>query len=139
MAAERPRVGVAAIVRRDGKVLLGRRIGSHGARTWNFPGGHLEFGETPEACAERETLEECGLRASARRRLGYTNDLFAAEGRHYITLYIEVEAPDGEPRILEPAKCTAWRWFDLDSLPEPLFLPIQNLLKSGSLQHLLRD
>ena len=41
-----PRVGIAAIVKKDNKVLLGKRKGSHGSGAWNFPGGHLEFFET---------------------------------------------------------------------------------------------
>lgn len=38
------RVGVAAVILREGRVLLGERIGSHGAHTWATPGGHLEWG-----------------------------------------------------------------------------------------------
>src|SRR6185369_9856274 len=39
-AAGTPRVGVAVIVRRDGKILLGYRLStSHGSGTWQFPGG----------------------------------------------------------------------------------------------------
>jgi len=136
---ERPRVGVGAIVRRGDRVLLGRRQGAHGAATWNFPGGHLEYGETPEACAERETLEESGLVVHARRRVGFTSDVFAAEGRHYITLFVECDAADGEPRICEPDKCAEWAWFALDRLPAPLFLPIVNLLQTAPLSELLRD
>ena len=34
-----------------------------------------------------------------------------------------------EPKIMEPDKCEQWAWFSPDSLPSPLFVPIQNLLK----------
>jgi 8-oxo-dGTP diphosphatase len=65
-------------------------------------------------------------------RLGpYTNDVFAAEGRHYVTLYAVARAPRGEPTVLEPGKCDCWQWFAWSRLPEPLFLPIRNLLASG--------
>ncbi len=52
-----PQVGVGVLILRDGKVLLGRRKGSHGAGCWSAPGGHLEFGEAVEDCALREALE----------------------------------------------------------------------------------
>jgi ADP-ribose pyrophosphatase YjhB (NUDIX family) len=58
---ERPKVGVAAIIIKDGKVLLGKRKSAHGQGTWNFPGGHLEYGESWQDCAKRETMEEAGI------------------------------------------------------------------------------
>ena len=84
-----------------------------------------------EECAAREALEETGL-VITRPMLGpWTNDRFEAEGKHYVTLYVMAEAPDGEPVVLEPTKCAEWGWFDWDALPEPLFLPIRNLLAGG--------
>lgn len=57
-----PGLGVGVLVIENGRVLLGKRKGSHGAGTWSAPGGHLEYGESIENCAEREVLEETGLR-----------------------------------------------------------------------------
>ena len=45
---ERPKVGVGVMVFKDGKILLAKRKGSHGAGEYAFPGGHLEFGESFE-------------------------------------------------------------------------------------------
>ncbi|PTO97143.1 ADP-ribose pyrophosphatase [Vibrio sp. 10N.286.48.B8] len=123
------RVGVAAVIFREGRILLGERIGSHGANTWATPGGHLELGESIEECAERETLEETGLEVGAFKKLGFTNDIFEKEGKHYVTLYVVATSSRGEPQVMEPHQCKQWQWFDLDELPEPLFLPLVNLLK----------
>ena len=57
MGMNRPLIGVAAIVIKDKKVLLGKRKNAHGAGTWAFPGGHLEFNESIEACAKREVFD----------------------------------------------------------------------------------
>ncbi|MCG9562481.1 NUDIX hydrolase [Vibrio chagasii] len=123
------RVGVAAVIFREGRILLGERIGSHGANTWATPGGHLELGESIEECAQRETLEETGLEVGAFKKLGFTNDIFEKECKHYVTLYVVATSSSGEPQVMEPHQCKQWRWFDLDELPEPLFLPLVNLLK----------
>jgi 8-oxo-dGTP diphosphatase len=58
-----------ALVWDDQRLLVTRRPeGAHLAGHWEFPGGKLEPGETPETCAEREVLEEVGLRVAARGR-----------------------------------------------------------------------
>jgi 8-oxo-dGTP diphosphatase len=127
---DRPKVGVSVVILRDGKILLGKRKGSHGTGTFSFPGGHLEFGEDPVECVKRETLEECGLILNNVKQGPYTNDVFSSEGKHYITLFFVAEA-EGEPKVLEPDKTENWSWYDFSDLPKPLFLPIVNLLSSG--------
>ncbi len=127
----RPAVGVGAIIVRDGKVLLGLRKGSHGDGCWQFPGGHLEYGESVEGCARREVLEETGLELKDVRIGPFTNDVFTQERKHYITLFVTGTAPEGEPQVMEPEKCFEWGWFAWDEMPEPLFLPIRHLLEQG--------
>jgi 8-oxo-dGTP diphosphatase len=128
---KRPRVGVGVIVIKDGKVLLGERKGSHGEGAWQFPGGHLEYGEAIEDCARREVEEETGLQIKYLRYGPFTNDLFAAEDKHYVTLYVLADYLSGIPEVREPEKCREWGWYDWHQLPEPLFVPIKNLLKQG--------
>ncbi|KAF7773902.1 8-oxo-dGTP diphosphatase [Pseudoalteromonas citrea] len=122
------RVGVGVIIVRENKILLGERIGAHGAHTWATPGGHLEFTESPESCASREVLEETGLRLTSVKKLCFTNDVFGAEEKHYITLFMLGSCEAGEAQVTEPEKCIQWQWFDIDKLPKPLFLPMENLL-----------
>lgn len=126
---ERPKIGVGVIITKDQKVLLGKRKNSHGDGSWSFPGGHLEFGEMPEDCAIRETLEETGIRIKNLRRTIYTNDIFEKENKHYITIFILAEYDSGIVKVMEPDKCEKWEWFSWEELPKPLFLPIENLLK----------
>jgi len=127
----RPKVGVAAIVIRNGLVLVQKRKNSHGDGTWCFPGGHLEFGESWGDCAKRETLEEAGIELSNVRFGTVTNDIFEKEGKHYITIFMLAEIESGEPRVMEPDKCVRWEWVEWDKMPRPLFVPIENLLRSG--------
>jgi len=122
-------VGIGVLVLRDHRILLGKRRNAHGAGEWSPPGGHLEFGETPEHCALREVREETGLTIEHARLGGVTNDIFPSEQKHYVTLFIIADCPAGTPELLEPAKCEGWVWCDWAALPEPLFLPLQNLLQ----------
>jgi 8-oxo-dGTP diphosphatase len=118
---------------REGQLLLGERIHSHGTGTWSPPGGHLEYGESPKECAIRELREETGLIATEVVPGPWTNDFFEAEGKHYISVFMFVKGFEGVPQVTEPEKCARWCWFDFDALPQPLFLPLHNLLKESSL------
>jgi 8-oxo-dGTP diphosphatase len=132
-----PRVGVAVILIQNKKVLLGKRKGSHGAGTWAFPGGHLEFGEEVEDCAARELKEETGLLARSCRRGPWTNDRI--DGKHYVTLFIIVDRFSGSLQRLEPEKCEAWEWFDIEQLPSPLFQTVRSLLSITTMASLYKN
>lgn len=128
-----PRVGVGIAVRRQGELLLVRRAGPHGAGTWSTPGGHLDFGEEPAACAAREAEEETGVAISPARFAGVTNDVFAEAGKHYITLWFESEHKSGEAEPVALDELDAVGWFPADSLPEPLFPPLLKFLNGETL------
>lgn len=132
-----PKIGVGVLIVREGKLLLGRRLGSHGAESWSAPGGHLEFGETPEACAQREVLEETALIVGKTSRVTFTNDFFNEEKKHYVTLFLLAEEFSGTPERCEPEKCAGWAWFAADELPQPLFAPLATLHQQGELLPLL--
>lgn len=52
----------AAVMEKDGKILLAqRRQGDALGGKWEFPGGKIEPGETPEQCLRRELKEEFGV------------------------------------------------------------------------------
>ncbi len=124
------RVGIAVFVFKDGKFLMMKRKGSHGDGTWSVPGGHLDYGESFADTARREVLEELGVEIDDIRFGAVTNDYFKKENKHYVTIWLLSRLKSGEPVILEPEKCTEMGWFDFDSLPRPLFLPWEELLRS---------
>src|SRR5512138_2506519 len=124
-----PKVGTAIIITRENKVLLMKRKGPHGHGTWSTPGGHLEFGETPEQCAQREAKEEVGMDVTEARFRAVTNDMFEDEGRHYITIWMDCQTLPQAPVIAAEREVAELGWFAWDALPSPLFLPLENLLK----------
>ena len=124
-----PQVGVGVIVKKDGKVLLGKRKGKHGAGTWSFPGGHLEFMEHIEECAQRETFEETGIHIRKARVVTCTESFFKETHLHYVTVAVIADFESGELHVKEPDKFETWEWFDWEKLPEPLFLPTASFIE----------
>jgi 8-oxo-dGTP diphosphatase len=128
LSVSEPKVGVAAIINKGDRVLLTLRKNVHGAGSWSTPGGHLDFGETPEQCAMREAKEEAGIEITHVRFRAITNDVFEALDKHYITIWMESEHLSGEPHVAADYEVAEIGWFTWDALPEPLFLPFKNLI-----------
>lgn len=128
------RAGVAVFVFRRDEFIMLKRQGSHGAGTWSLPGGWIDFGELPEEAARREVLEETGMNSKNECVAGYTNDVFHAEGKHALTIFIRsVWSGEGpmEPEIMESDKATEIGWFTFDRLPQgPFFMPFTKFLDS---------
>lgn len=127
-----PKVGVGVLITKDNQVLLLRRKSVHGEGSWSPPGGHLDFGEAPEACAIREAYEETAVHITDVTFKGITNDVFEASGKHYITLWFEGKYASGEAIVNAPYESSEVGWFAWDNLPQPLFLPFQQLLDGKS-------
>ena len=67
---------VAAVIERDGLILICQRKGGRHALKWEFPGGKVERGETPRDALKRELREELAIEA----RIG--DELHCAETRY---------------------------------------------------------
>jgi len=130
-------VGVGVLVWRGRQLLLGKRISIGQKSCWQFPGGHLENGESVIECASREVHEETGLKVKALRHLGFTDKTFAMNQQQYITLLVSADYDAGEVQALEPDKCEVWQWFDYQQLPAPLFKPIEIFMSQQNDLHML--
>lgn len=127
-------VGIGVMILKDGKVLLGKRHEDpekassllKGEGTWTMPGGKLNFGETFEQGAIRETEEETGLKLKNLGVLCINNDKI--DDAHFVTIGLFSDKFLGEPIVMEPDRITEWQWFDIDNLPSPLFFPSERVL-----------
>jgi len=91
---------VAAIIEREGKILVGQRTAQQAyPLQWEFPGGKVEAGETPAEALVRELEEELAIHATSyteMERYEYTYS-----GKKPIELiFLRVTAFDGEPQNL---------------------------------------
>ncbi len=118
-----PKVGICVMIQNDkGQVLLGLRKGSHGEGEWAFPGGHLEFGETVFETAVREVKEETNLDVKPVAIISVADEMryIKTDDKHYLNIGVKADYQGGEPKIMEPDKCTKWEWFDLNNLPDKM-------------------
>lgn len=123
-------VVAAALVDAGGRVLLQQRpLGSSMAGLWEFPGGKVEPGETPEAALVRELQEELGIETHASC---LAPAAFASEPlgqRHLLLLLYVCRKWQGQPEALH---ATAIKWarpahmYSLDMPPADL--PLIGLL-----------
>jgi len=117
-----PRVGVGAIVIREGRVLLVKRGIEPSFGLWAIPGGCLDLGETIQEGAEREILEETGVVIRAGDPV-HTFDFFERdrEGRcrfHYVIVDVLADYVSGDVQASDDAADARWLSPDeLDALP----------------------
>jgi 4-nitrophenyl phosphatase len=107
-----PRVAVGAVVIHEGRVLLVKRGKPPSEGLWAIPGGSVEIGETLQTAAEREILEETGIRIKARDPV-YTFEAIQRDDSgkirfHYVIVDLLAEYLEGDPRAGDDAHDVRW-------------------------------
>ncbi|KAG0347699.1 Nudix hydrolase 15, mitochondrial [Podila humilis] len=120
-------VGVGVMIMHQGKVLVGKRIGSHGAG---------------------ESEEETGLvlDPASTTFVVANNNIMSDIGRHYVTVFIaaNVQGNNAKARIMEPLKCERWEWINQEQLLNdegpyrPLFSPLAKMVRDHDLTSLFQ-
>ena len=110
-----PKLGASACVWKDGRVLLIQRA-KPPLGLWSLPGGHVEFGETAVAAAERELMEESGVTADLNVFVGLYEIIREKPAFHYAIACYGGMWRSGEARAASDALETRWLALaDLDS------------------------
>lgn len=112
-----PRVATGAVVLHNNKVLLVLRGQQPALGLWAIPGGSVELGETLQTAAEREVLEETGLRVRAGKVI-YSFDAIQRDetGRvkfHYVILDLLAQAEEPDQPLHPADDVSDARWFSL--------------------------
>jgi ADP-ribose pyrophosphatase YjhB (NUDIX family) len=82
-----PRVAAAALVEREGAILLVRRVNEPSKGLWTLPAGFVDSGEDPRRAAERECAEETGLEVHVTQLLDVISGQEHARGASIVILY----------------------------------------------------
>jgi 8-oxo-dGTP diphosphatase len=134
-AKSHPRVGVGVLLVDDlGRVLLTLRDRPPEAGCWSIVGGKVDYLETLEQCAVRETREEVGLEIRLVRLLCVTDHHLPQEGQHWVSPAYLGEVLAGEARNCEPEKTREVRWFALGDLPPNLTITARNAIAAYTRQ-----
>lgn len=118
---------MAILVEMDGQVLLVRRANDPRRGLWTLPAGFVDAGEDPVLAAERECLEETGLRVKVTGLLDVIFGLEHPRGAHIVIAY-RGESMDGVLRPADDVDRAAY--FPRDNLPELAFSATRKILQS---------
>ncbi len=117
---------VAAVIERDGRFLVARRLsGTHLAGYWEFPGGKVQPGETCEAALRREIAEELDVGISHARRIFGTAHSYP---ERIVELHFYRAELTGEPRAVLDQEL---RWIGRAELGALKFPPADAQLIDG--------
>ncbi len=122
------RVGVYAILEKDGKLLFSQYADGIFKGEYNFPAGHVDGNETLKEAMCRELKEELGIDVKE-------SDLLHLHTSHrngtveYIDVYFKVTKWEGTPENKEPDKCSDLRWKSFQETPVPIVWYIPEILK----------
>lgn len=126
---ERPSVGVATVVFKDGKILIGRDL-RKGQHIYGVPGGHWESGETLKECALREVKEESGVECIVPVLISVYDFFRADKNKSYLSVGMKAEYASGELTNSVEEGRMEWGWYTPEeALALNLFAPDKVLIE----------
>lgn len=122
----------AAVIVREGRVLIVRRgPGERHAGFWEFPGGKIRPGETPQACLERELREELGIWTRAGEIFAVSEYRYDHGAVRLIAISTEIESGDVTLSVHDRAE-----WARIEALGAyellPADLPVSEKLRAAA-------
>lgn len=122
---ERPLIGIAVVIVKKGKILLGKDTRKGGV--YGIPGGHMEGGETLKEGAFREVTEDTGL-VCDNLRLVSVHDFFREDKqRTYVTICFAADRVSGEPKDAHEEGRVEWQWYRPEDVQKLNFYPAARL------------
>jgi 8-oxo-dGTP diphosphatase len=110
MMNDRPSVGVAVVVIKDNKILLGKD--TRKGDVYGVPGGHWENGETLKECGVREVNEESGVKCTESDLVSVYDFYRLDKGKSYVTIGMKARYVSGELSDLAAEGRFNWDWYE---------------------------
>ncbi len=123
---------VTGLIQKDGLVLMGKRPKGSLAGQWEFPGGKIEVGESPEEALKRELSEELDIDATVGTLRMATTHTYGERG--VLILFYDVKFWRGEPKSQHHVEL---KWVPLDEVKH-FEIPEANRKALGKILEILR-
>jgi 8-oxo-dGTP diphosphatase len=124
-----PSVGVAIIIFKDGKILLGEDLTKGGEPLYGVPGGHWETNETLSEAVKREVLEEAGIEIQNLKLISVYDFFRPDKNKRYVTIGFKADYKSGKLKDESRHTRKNWGWFATDNLPSSIFPPDKILIE----------
>lgn len=112
-------VVIAGIIEYQGKVLIAKRLATAkvNPNKWEFPGGKIDFGETPQTCLKREIKEELDLDIEVKELFDANSGIKSKDNKeiHVILLCYKATSNTFDAKCVE---CQEFKWIDKSELPK---------------------
>lgn len=118
-----PRPCASAIIIEDNRFLLTLRNISPYKGWWDYPGGFVEPGETPEMCLRRELNEELGIELKNLSFMGFYHDIYKFHNKLLPTLVIYYVCVIKSNRFNMSRDLKDIKWFDIRKPPSRIAFP----------------
>lgn len=122
-----PAIGVATIVVKGGKILIGKDT-RKGDNLYGVPGGHWENDETLKECAQREVKEESGIICQNVHLISVYDFFREDKNKSYVTIGMKAEYKKGEEKDLEDEGRLDWDWYKPEEALELNLFPADKIL-----------
>ena len=124
---ERPSVGVAVVVVKDGEVLIGKDT-RKGEAMYGVPGGHWESGETIKECAMREVKEESGVVCGDVSPTSVYDFWREDKGKSYVTIGMKAIFMSGDLTDQHEEGRLDWDWYSPEEALKLNLFPADRIL-----------
>ncbi len=124
-------LGVNALMLNEkDQVLMGVRKNAFSAGELSIPSGHIEVGETIQQAVVREIAEETGVTVEEQALIlmAITNYIIPEWEHQYISFDFLVKKWEGNVQAMEPDKCEAWQWMNLEDIPAKIHYPAEKTI-----------
>lgn len=123
----RPSVGVATVVVKDGKIAIGKDT-RKGDAVYGVPGGHWESGETLKECAAREVKEESGVDVTNVELISVYDFYRPDKEKSYVTIGMKAAYAGGDFADLHDEGRLDWAWYTPEEALQLDLFPADKIL-----------